>query len=229
MTRLSALVGVLVAAFFVTMAPAPASAETTDKLTNLTFNRSVQIPGVLLNAGTYQFRLADPDSNRKIVQVLSHDGAHVYASFHTMPASRMEATDEAVVTFMETPAGVPPAVRSLFYGGELNGYEFWYPRGEPVMTAMVTPQPPITYTYTPGSAAVVPEAKPLAEPTPAPRVSEPAAESTRDAAVVEPAAEPAVPAAELPQTASPLPLFAFGGFASLVLGLGAGLLRRRLN
>jgi LPXTG-motif cell wall-anchored protein len=101
------------------------------------------------------------------------------------------------------------------------------------MTAMVTPQPPITYTYTPGSAAVIPEAKPLAEPTPAPRVSVPVAESTRDAAVVEPAAEPAaepaVPAAELPQTASPLPLFAFGGFASLVLGLGAGLLRRRLN
>jgi LPXTG-motif cell wall-anchored protein len=226
MSRLSVLVSVLVAAFFVTMAPAPASAETTDKLTNLTFNRSVQIPGVLLNAGTYRFRLADPDSNRKIVQVLSHDGSHVYASFHTMPASRMEATDDAIVTFMETPAGVPPAVMSLFYGGELSGYEFMYPRGEPVMTAKVTPQPPITYTYTPAPAAVIPEAKPLAEPTPAPWANEPVAESTREAAVVEPAV---APAAELPQTASPLPLFAFGGFASLVLGLGAGLLRRRLN
>ena len=180
MSRLSALVGVLVAALFVTMAPAPASAETTDKLTNLTFNRSVQIPGVLLNAGTYRFRLADPDSNRKVVQVLSHDGSYVYASFHTMPASRMEATDDAVVTFMETPAGVPPAVRSLFYGGELSGYEFLYPRGEPVMTAKVTPQPPITYTYTP--AASEPEflsAKPFAEPTPAPTVSEPVAESSQ--------------------------------------------------
>jgi LPXTG-motif cell wall-anchored protein len=226
MSRLSALVSVLVAACFVTMAPAPAGAETIDKLANLTFNRSVQIPGVLLNAGTYQFRLADPDSSRKVVQVLSHDGAHVYASFHTMPASRMEATDEAIVTFRETPAGVPPAVRSLFYGGELSGYEFMYPRGEPVMTATVTPQPPITYTYTPAPAAVIPEAKPLAERTPAPWANEPVAESTREAAVVEPAV---APAAELPQTASPLPLFAFGGFASLVLGLGAGLLRRRLN
>ena len=66
---------VLVAAFFATMAPAPASAETIDKLANLTFNRSLQIPGVLLNAGTYRFRLADPDSSRKVVQVLSHDGS----------------------------------------------------------------------------------------------------------------------------------------------------------
>jgi hypothetical protein len=225
MSRLSAVVSVLVAAFFVTMAPAPASAETGDKLANLTFNRSVQIPGVLLNAGTYRFRLADPDSNRKVVQVLSHDGSHVYASFHTMPATRMEATDDAVVTFRETPAGVPPAIRSLFYGGELSGYEFWYPRGEPLMTATVTPQPPITYTYTPAPAAAIAEAKPLAEPTPAPTLNEPVAESAREAAVVEPGVAPA----ELPQTASPLPLFAFGGFASLVLGLSAGLLRRRLN
>lgn len=227
MSRLSALVSVLVAAFFVTMAPAPASAETTDKLTNLTFNRSVQIPGVLLNAGTYRFRLADPDSNRKIVQVLSHDGSRVYASFHTMPASRMEATDDAIVTFMETPAGVPPAVRSLFYGGELGGYEFMYPRGEPVMTAKVTPQPPITYTRMP--AVIEPAAEPAPAvappPEPAPLLTAPAAPAPFAPALLEEGEVAAAP--ELPKTASPLPLVALGGFASLVLGFGAALLRRR--
>jgi hypothetical protein len=225
MTRLTAFVSVLVVAFVVTMAPAPASAETTDKLANLTFNRSVQIPGVLLGAGTYRFRLADPDSNRKVVQVLNHDGSRVYASFHTMPASRMVATDDAIVTFMETPAGVAPAVRSLFYGGELSGYEFMYPRGEPVMTAKVTPQPPITYTRMPAVAEPAFEPAPAAVPAPAPAplVTEPAAPTPFAPVVV---GEGEV-ASELPTTASPLPLVALGGFSSLVLGLGAALMRRR--
>ena len=227
MSRLTALVSVLVAAFLVTMAPAPAGAETTDKLANLTFSGPVQIPGVMLNAGTYRFRLAD--DGRKVVQVLSPDGLRVYGAFHTMPVSRVEATDDPIVTFRETPAGVPPAVASFFYSGEHDGYEFMYPRGGPVMTAKVMPQPPITYARIP--AAVIPE--PIATPEPAPllteRVAEAAVEPAREP-VVEPAVEPpAAPAAELPQTATPLPLYAFGGFASLVLGLGAGLMRRRLH
>ena len=43
--------------------------------------------------------------------------------------------------------------------------------------------------------------------------------------VGEPASEPAP--AELPRTATPLPVIAVGGLASLLVGLGLGLLRRR--
>jgi len=227
MSRLTAFISVLVAAFFVTMAPAPAGAENTDKLANLTFNVPVQIPGVMLDAGTYRFRLAD--EGRKVIQVTSHDGLRIYGAFHTMPVNRVEATDHPTVTFRETPAGVPPAVASFFYSGEHDGYEFMYPRGGPVMTAKVMPQPPITYTRIP--VAVIPE--PIATPEPAPLVTERVAETAVEPArepVVEPAVEPpAAPAARLPETATPLPLFAFGGLASLVLGLGTGLLRRRLH
>jgi hypothetical protein len=220
MYRLTAFVSVLVAALLVTMAPAPTSAETFDKLANLTFNGRVQVPGVILNAGTYRFKLADPLSSRKVVHVLSHDGSSVYAMFYTIPDRRMEVTDEPVVTFRETAAGVPPVVRSLFYGGELDGYQFVYPGGIPIMTAEVTPQPPITYAST--AVAAIPE--PIAEPEPAARVGEPVA-----APVTEPAVEQAPAPAELPRSASPLPLFAASGFVSLLLGLGAGLLRRRFN
>lgn len=85
--------------------------------------------GVTLNAGTYRFRLTNPDTSRNVLQVLSSDGATVYAMFHTIPDSRTSVTEDPFVTFRETPAGVPPAVKSLFYGGEYNGYEFVYPKG----------------------------------------------------------------------------------------------------
>jgi hypothetical protein len=198
------------------MTPAPASGVTFDKLAYLTFSAPVQIPGVTLSAGTYRFHLTNPDTSRNVLQVLSNDGSTVYAMFHTFPDSRTSLTEDPAVTFRETPEGVPPAVRSLFYGGEYRGYEFVYPRGGPIMIAEIVPQPEITYT--PYPAALVPEP-----------VFEPAVEPVEAAAEPVPEAEslPQPEPVELPRTASPLPLLTTGGLASLLVGLGLGLLRRR--
>jgi hypothetical protein len=211
--------GVVVAALTAVMTPAPAGAITYDKLAYLTFNGPVQVPGVVLNAGTYRFRLANSETSRNVIQVLSHDGSTVYAMFHTIPDGRMTLTAEPLVTFRETPAGVPVAVKSLFYGHEYRGYEFVYPEGGPIMTAEVAPQPEIWYL--PGPAAAV--AEPIAEAEIAPML-EPEAELAQA-----PVQEPAAPPAELPRTASPLPLFAWGGLTSLFAGLGLGLLRRHVG
>jgi hypothetical protein len=210
MFRLSWL-AVVVAAVIAVMTPAPVTgAETYDKLAYLSFNGPVQVPGVTLAAGTYRFRLTNPDTSRNVLQVLSNDGAIVYAMFHTIPDARTSLTDEATVTFRETPVGVPPAMRSLFYGGEYRGYEVVYPKGEPNMIAPVVTPPEITYTVTP-----LPE--PLAAPEP---VIEPAIEplAPEEPVVAEPVGEP-VPA--LPRTASPLPFFALGGLLSLLTGVVA--------
>ena len=210
---------VVAAALVAVMAPALANAQTYDKLAYLTFNRPVQIPGVTLHAGTYSFRLANPATSRNVLQVVSNDGAIVYATFHTMPDSRTVVTPEPVVSFLETPAGVPVAVKSLFYGGEHNGYEFMYPKGEPILTAEVRPQPPITYTRIPAALApaVAPIEKPEIELFVEPLEYQPASEA------------PPPPLEEIPRTASPLPLMAVGGLTSLLLGLGVGVLRRRYN
>ena len=215
--------GAVVAALTAVAAPAAASDVTYDKLAYLSFSAPVQIPGVTLNAGTYRFRLANPDTSRNVLQVLSNDGAIVYAMFHTIPDSRATTTEEAIVSFRETPRGVAPAVRSLFYGGEYRGYEFVYPRGGPNMIAEIAPQPEISYSPLPVVAVpepaeeVAPAPEPVAEPMPEP--------------VAEPSAEPEeTPApAELPRTASPLPFLAAGGMASLLAGLGFGLLRRQVG
>lgn len=207
---------VVVAALVAVMTPAPASAVTFDKLAYLSFNAPVQIPGVTLGAGTYRFHLANPSTSRNVVQVISNDGSIVYAMFHTMTDSRTSLTEDAVVTFRETPEGVAPAIKSLFYGSEYRGYEFVYPKGGPNMIATVPAQPSITYTPYPAAPVAEPVFEPEAEP-----VAEPVAEAVPEAEAPQP--EPV----ELPRTASPLPLVATGGLASLLVGLGLGLLRRR--
>jgi hypothetical protein len=178
-----------------------------------------------LGPGTYRFRLADPDSGRKILQVLSKNGSAVHAMFHTRPDSRVTATKTATVTFMETPAGVPPAIRSLFYGGELNGYEFVYPPGGPIMVAEVVPQPEIAYMSTPiptlPDPRIVPERAAVPKPAALPEsaaVAEPA-----------PAQEPSAPPADLPRTATPVPMIALGGVASLLAAFGIGLVRKAIG
>lgn len=208
---------IVVSAVMAVTTPAPVSAMTYEKLAQLTFNGPVQVPGATLNAGTYRFRLTNPDTSRNVLQVLSSDGAIVYAMFHTWPDSRTSITEDPMVTFKETPAGVPRAVHALFYGGEYRGYEFVYPRGGPNMIAAIVPQPEITYSEAPAAPALFP----IAEPEPR-FAAEP---------VIEPAIEPVPPPepAELPRTASPLPLVAVGGLTSLLAGLGLGLLRRRRN
>jgi hypothetical protein len=216
MSRLFVCAG-LIAAFLALTTPAPASGATFDKLAYLTFSTPVQVPGVTLSAGTYRFHLANPETSRNVLQVLSNDGAIVYTMFHTIPDSRTSLTEDPVVTFRETPAGVPPAVRSLFYGGEYGGYEFVYPKGGPNMVPEIVAQPEITYTATP---FVEPVIEPAIEPVRPEPATEPAVEP-----VAEPVPEPAPE--ELPRTASPLPLVAVGGLTSLLLGLGLGLLRRR--
>jgi len=254
MSRLS-LSSVAVAALLAMGTPAPVagfSFGTYDSLVYMTFSKPVQVPGVTLGAGTYRFRLANPDTSRNVFQVLSRDGKTVFAMFHTIPDMRMSVTSEATVSFRETPAGVPPAVRSLFYGGEHRGYEFVYPRGGPVMTVAATaaPQPEITYAPIANSSASAAENRSLAAETPntaavaaesspepsAPAVTAEAAAEPADASAAEQAAPASAPEQrqaaqerqELPHTASSLPLVAIAGMSSILAGLGLGLIRRRV-
>jgi hypothetical protein len=151
--------------------------------------------------------------------VLINDGAIVYAMFHTIHDVRTSITEDPTVTFRETPAGVPPAVRTLFYGGEYGGYEFVYPKGGPNMIPEIVPQPEITYAETPA---------PVWEPVIEPAIEPVAPEFVAPEPIVELAPEfPEPVPAELPRTATPLPLVALGGLTSLLAGLGLGLLRRR--
>jgi hypothetical protein len=111
-----------------------------NKRTFLTFSNAVELPGVTLQAGTYLFRLADSQSNRHIVQVLSQDEKQMYATILAVPAERLEVTDENVVTFRETAAAATPAVQYWYYPGDRIGHEFVYPKDQAMKIAQRTGQ-----------------------------------------------------------------------------------------
>ena len=130
------LVKVLSGAALIAACLAPgARADEWNKKTFLTFSAPVQIPGATLPAGTYTFQLADPDNARHVVRVSSKEGDKIYGMFMTIPNERLQAPDENVIMFAETPAGTPQAVQVWFYPGDRIGEEFVYPKTQATLIA----------------------------------------------------------------------------------------------
>lgn len=138
--RSSLIVGVAII-ILAALHPTPAQADTWDQLTYLTFSAPVEVPGTVLPAGTYTFKLADADDSRNVVRVLSRDGSRVYATFFTIRDERLTPTDKPTVTFEETPAGTPEAIKAWFYPGDQVGHEFVYPKEQAQKIAAATHQP----------------------------------------------------------------------------------------
>ena len=78
---------VVFAVALLVLAPRTARADAYNQSMIFTFSGPVAIPGVVLPAGTYQFKLADPGTEANVVQILSDDGSQVYA---TLPDSAKE-------------------------------------------------------------------------------------------------------------------------------------------
>ena len=110
-----------------TFAPG-ARADQWDKKTIVTFNDAVEIPGQVLPAGTYVFRLADSISNRHIVQIWNADEDQVLATIMTIPNTRFETPDDSLFQFDERPGNSPQALKVWFYPGNNTGEEFIYSR-----------------------------------------------------------------------------------------------------
>ena len=110
-------------------APA-ARADEWNKQTVMTFNAPFEIPGKVLQAGTYVFRLADNSASRDVVQIFTEDQQHLVTTILAIPDSRLEPADGTVVTFQERPSGSPEALQSWFYPGETDGLRFVYPKSE---------------------------------------------------------------------------------------------------
>ena len=118
-----------------------ARADESDKLTYLTFSKSVQLPGKTLPAGRYRFQLADTQESRRVIKVQSEDGKKQLAMLLTIPNQLRDIPKDPVVMFSETAQGQPDAVKSWNYPGERTGYEFIYPRAQAMIIAHQTHQP----------------------------------------------------------------------------------------
>jgi len=105
-----------------------ARADQWDRKTIVTFSDAVEIPGQVLQAGTYVFRLADSSSNRHIVQIWNADENEVLATVMTIPNWRFETPDNSIFEFDERPSKSPQALKVWFYPGNNTGEEFVYSR-----------------------------------------------------------------------------------------------------
>jgi hypothetical protein len=114
------------------------AAQTRDNKTTLTFSQPVEIPGHVLPAGTYVFRLADSLSDRHIVQVFNADGSRIIATVLAINNYRLTATNKTVISFNEVPRGSPEAIRAWFYPGNNFGQEFVYPKRRAVELAVAS-------------------------------------------------------------------------------------------
>jgi len=97
-----------------------------DKMTTVTFGETVQVPGAVLPAGTYVFKLAESESDRNVVQIFNADETHLITTAMAIPDYRMATPDKSIFSFEERPAAQPEALKAWFYPGDNYGEQFLY-------------------------------------------------------------------------------------------------------
>jgi hypothetical protein len=199
----------------VTLLPS-ARADGWDKKTIVTFSQAVEVPGKILPAGTYTFKLMDSPSDRNIVQIFNADGSQIITTILAINNYRLQPTGETVMKFSERPGDSPEALRAWFYPGDEFGQEFVYPKVRAIQLAQTTK------VIVPAVAAEtldenVIKTLPIIAITP----DQKEVEVTKVIQTTPPVAVAAVTKTEeLPQTASSMPLIALLGGLSISLALG---------
>jgi hypothetical protein len=225
--------------------------DTWNKETKVTFTETVQLPGTILPAGTYVFRLMDSSSNRNIVQVFDENRQKLITTVLAAPNYRLEPTGKTVMRFDERPVGTPEAIKAWFYPGDNFGQEFIYKKGESLQTAaLIAPATPDTPVEVVAQNSIpTEERQPVTSDQAAPPVdTEPVMAAPTDAEnpndVDQPEQDPITPAPaatapettkpatsdstdKLPKTASEMPLIGLLGLACLGSGLAIRNHRRR--
>jgi hypothetical protein len=189
-------------------------ADEWNKKTVMTFSQPIEIPGQILPAGTYTIKLVDLASERHIVQFLDADGIRVVATVLAINNYRLKPTGDTVVKFAERSGDNPEAIKAWFYPGDNFGQEFVYPKHRAIELAAFTkePIPAIAEETTDLKTATIVAVTPEATEEPVTQ----AVQTNPEVAEVTPTPAPATVAAPaLPKTASPVPLIALLGLASI--------------
>jgi hypothetical protein len=204
----------------------PAKADEWNKKTTVTFSRAVELPGIVLPAGTYVFKLMNSYTNRNIVMVYNEAEDHLYTMILAINNYRLNPTADPVLRFAERGRNRPEALRAWFYAGDGWGQEFVYPKAQaariaeteqaPVLAADLTPaekpeelfEAPVEVLAAHPNEAFFDDTMPeLTPPLPPERPVE-AVEAANTAVI-----------AELPKTGTNwIPMILFMGVFGLVLG-----------
>lgn len=130
-----ALAGILVC-----LAPPASKADDYDKKTVVTISQPTEVPGTVLEPGTYVIKLLNSSSNRHIAEIMNERMDHLYALTFTVAADRIRPTGKTVLTFYEGSNGRPQAIRKWFWPGDTIGQEFVYPKNQAERISAATKQ-----------------------------------------------------------------------------------------
>jgi hypothetical protein len=187
-------------------------ADEWDKKTIVSFSEPVQVPGSVLPAGTYVFKLANNQSDRYIVEIFDAHETQLITTIMAIPDYRMQTPDETIISFNERPSGQPEALKAWFYPGDNYGVEFVYPKQRATELAEANNRPVLSIPDDATDKDAMKAAEVAAVPPPVALV---AAETPAPPFPAMPEESPA-----LPQTASALPRIALLGVLSLAAALG---------
>jgi hypothetical protein len=118
--------------------PSPSRADELNTKALITFDGPVQIPGRVLPAGTYVFRLEDSIIDRNIVEIWTGDDMHLLATIMAVPTDRTQAEDKTAIKFEARDPDAPLAIKAWFRPGYTTGEEFVY--SNPSLLSSPSPQ-----------------------------------------------------------------------------------------
>jgi len=101
-------------------------ADIADKKTIVTVDQSIQVPGKVLPAGTYVFKLLN-SNDATLVSIFNADETRLITTVQGISDSRIQVSDKTILQFEERPSGQPEALKTWFYPGADSGVEFVYP------------------------------------------------------------------------------------------------------
>jgi hypothetical protein len=131
--RLGALAGVMLC-----IGTLASRADDYDKKTIVTISERTEVPGIILEPGTYVIKLLNSSSNRHIAEIMNEKMDHLYALTFTVAAEKIQRTGKTVLTFYEGSNNRPPALRKWFWPGDTIGQEFIYPKDQAARISAAT-------------------------------------------------------------------------------------------
>ncbi len=129
MSRFHILSGALVLEVALLFAPGlepSLRASTPQEVTVFNFKAPVQVPGRVLPAGRYLFKLEQSGGELNVVEIKNPQESKVYGVFLVKPDYRGKAPSQPGLTFDKRGPGSPMAIRTWFYPGDKYGKRFMY-------------------------------------------------------------------------------------------------------
>jgi len=103
------------------------NASEIDRKTIITISQPVAVEDTILPAGQYVLKLQD-SATQDVVKIFNSEETHLIATIVPVHAYRLRPAGKSEFSFYDSPAGEPAALRTWYYPGDPDGFEFLQPR-----------------------------------------------------------------------------------------------------